>query len=167
MSSCSLPAYLSSEYAKLPDGLTKNEFKRLVAERANELAAANGYVKMYKLVPIPGYKRRMKLPFENQLFENSYVKPQDSVMISENLNRLMSIKGRNYVWPSIYPKVYQLKHNTHFWTIWMSHEKQQVIRDSIDRYTLPILAASKYKPDTHSFYFYRSIMKLKRQGFIK
>ena len=163
LSSCTLPhAYIINEYFSLPDGLNKTEFKRLVAERNKGISSELGYVKMYSLVKIPQYAKRNKLFLESELFKNSYTLPKDSLLISENLKRLILIKHRGVVWPSIYPKVYTNKLNANFWTVWMSHANQQLIRDSIDRATMPILAATKYQMNPSYFVVYKYAMKLKK-----
>ena len=167
LSSCTLPnAYIINEYFSLPVGLNKTEFKRLVAERNNEISSELGYVKMYSLVHIPKNIKRNKLFLENELFENSYALSKDSLLISKNLKRLVLIKNRAVVWPSIYTKVYNTKFNSNAWTVWMSHANQQLIRDSIDRATMPILAATKYQMNPGYFVVYKLAMKLKKQKVI-
>jgi hypothetical protein len=162
LASCTLPAYIVQEYTKLPEGLSKKEFKRAVGERNSRISSELGYVKMYDLVKVSSVEKRNKLFLERELFENSYVLPKDSSVIAENLKRLISINNRLKVWPSVYEKVYGNKLNPHYWSFWMSHEKQQLVRDSIDRATLPILAVSQYKFDPTYYIVYKQSMKIKK-----
>jgi hypothetical protein len=98
------------------------------------------------------------------LFENSYALPKDSLVVSTHVKQLISISCRMAVWPSVYPKVYggMYKFNSDFWTVWMPHEKQQIIRDSIDQATLPILAVSQYRFDPTYYIVYKQSMKIKK-----
>jgi|688.fasta_scaffold170056_2 hypothetical protein len=162
LSSCTLPAYIVQEYGKLPEGLNKKEYKRVVEERNSRISSELGYVKMYDLVKVSPAEKRNKLFLERELFEHSYVLPKDSSVIAENLKRLISINNRLKVWPSVYEKVYGDKLNPHYWTFWMSHEKQQLVRDSIDRATLPILAVSQYRFDPTYYIVYKQSMKIKK-----
>lgn len=160
--SCRMPAYVVHEYFDLPEGLSKKEFKRVIEARNSQISSELGYVKMYDLVKISPEVKRNKLFLERDLFENSYVLPKDSILISEHLKRLVAINHRLKVWPSVYVKVYGDKINPHFWTVWMSHADQQLIRDSIDRATLPILAASQYRIDPRFYIIYKEAMRLKK-----
>jgi hypothetical protein len=162
LSACRLPAYLVNEYLQLPEGLNKKEFKALVAERNERISSARGFVKIYDLVKIPARVKRDKLFLERELFENSYALPKDSLLISTHLNQLISISHRLVVWPSVYPKVYNDILNPNYWTVWMSHEKQKIIRDSIDQATLPILAVSKYRMEPGTYLVYKEAMRIKK-----
>lgn len=161
-SSCRLPAYVVYEYFDLPDGLNKKEFKHQVAERNGKISKELGYVKLFDLVKVSPQDKRNKLFLERELFENSFVLPKDSVLISENLKQLISINHRLKVWPSVYEKVYGNKLNPHYWTVWMKIADQQLVRDSIDRATFPILAASQYRMEPSYFFVYKEAMRLKK-----
>jgi hypothetical protein len=161
---CRLPAYIVNEYLDLPEGLHKKEFKELVIERNQRISSDLGYKKMFDLVKVSPADKRNKLFLERELFENLYALPKDSVVISTHLKQLISINHRTSVWPSVYPKVYggMYKFNSDFWTAWMPHEKQQIIRDSIDQATLPILAVCKYRLEPSYYLVYKEAMRIKQ-----
>jgi hypothetical protein len=163
-SGCMLPAYIVNEYLDLPEGLRKKEFKQLVNERNQLISSDLGYVKIFDLVKVSPADKRNKLFLERELFENSYALPKDSLVVSTHVKQLISISRRMAVWPSVYPKVYggMSKFNSDFWTVWMPHEKQQIIRDSIDQATLPILAVSQYRFDPTYYIVYKQSMKIKK-----
>lgn len=162
LSSCRMPAYVVYEYFDLPEGLNKKEFKHEVAERNSRISSELGYVKLYDLVKVTSIEKRNKLFLERELFENSFVLPKDSLILAENLKRLVSINHRLKVWPSVYEKVYGNKLNPHYWTVWMSYADQKSVRDSIDQAIIPILESSQYRMNPSYYIVYKEAMRLKK-----
>lgn len=166
--SCSNPnAYIVREYIKLPEGLSKNAYIKIVKDKNAFLNSESGYVKIYDLVRVEkGIQRNF--PFEHfGLLKYLYAQRKDSSLIYSNILKLGSLKRRYRLWyilPSVYPEVYKNnKTNPNLWIPGLDHEIQRAYRDSVDKYLSPILNVSKYKLDINNYFTeYRFAMRVKR-----
>jgi hypothetical protein len=165
LSSCSwsIEAYIIREYYKLPLGLSKKTFQKIVDENNQGINSESGFFRIYNLVDIKKSTRR-KFYFEDNFFKDLYAKKKDSILIYSNLSALSSnnsIKGR-FIVPSVFLELYSNPKNPNWLNRGIDHNTQLAVRDSMNKYLNPILKVSRYKLNPDLYGYYKFAMRTKR-----
>ena len=152
--------YSLREYSKMPEGLSRKAFQKVINQNNSSLNTESGYFKIYDLIQVDISIRR-NFPYEdNYLFFNLYATKQDADLIEYNINKLGSIKQDRHFWPSV---VLEMFSNSKIGTRGKDQATQKAYRDSVDKYLGQILKVSKYKFKPSSYYAdYKRAMRIKK-----